>query len=260
MRAREEAREGLKIGKGGGGGGEGMRLLDARCSRGITLLGDRQRHPRPARWPARRAGRLPVVPGFHHTVPHAGAVQLVGPFLRGTRCRPGIARKTALLATIFAAIALLIAALLGETLLASYGIPLDVLRLSGGVVLFLVAIRTVLEQFAAPEPPADEVALDPQAVMKLAMRPLAFPGIVTPYGIAALVVFLAFSQSVETRLTIAAVVVAVMALNLVFMLAARRLQVVFALALPVLGAVLGVVQVALGLQIINIALRALRAI
>ena len=129
-----------------------------------------------------------------------------------------------------------------------------------GVILFLVAIRTVLEQFAAPEPSADEVALEGQAVVKLALRPLAFPGIVTPYGIAALVVFLAFSQSVEARLTIAAAVVGIMALNLVFMLAARRLQVVFALALPVLGAVLGVVQVALGLQIMNIALRALRMI
>ena len=48
-----------------------------------------------------------------------------------------------------------------------------------------------------------------------------------------------------------------MALNLIFMLAARRLQVVFALVLPILGAVLGVVQVALGLHFINNALHAL---
>ena len=48
-----------------------------------------------------------------------------------------------------------------------------------------------------------------------------------------------------------------MAWNSAFMIAARRLQVVFALALPLLGAVLGVVQVALGLQIINVALHAL---
>ena len=89
------------------------------------------------------------------------------------------------------------------------------------------------------------------------MRPLAFPGIVTPYGIAALVVFLAFSQSMETRLTIGAVVVGIMALNLAFMLAARRLQVAFSIALPILGAVLGVVQVALGLHFINNALHAL---
>jgi multiple antibiotic resistance protein len=135
-----------------------------------------------------------------------------------------------------------------------------VLRLAGGVILFLVAIRTVLDQFGAPEPSAVSDAAGPQTTLQLALRPLAFPGIVTPYGIAALVVFLAFSQSVEARLTIAAVVLGILALDLVFMLAARRLRIVFALVLPVLGAVLGVVQVALGLQIINVALRAMRVI
>ena len=93
--------------------------------------------------------------------------------------------------------------------------------------------------------------------MKVALVPLAFPAIVTPYGIAALVVFLAFSQSVEGRLAIAAVVVAIMVLNLIVMLVARRLQTVLSLVLPIFGAVLGVVQVALGLQIINNALRML---
>ena len=53
-------------------------------------------------------------------------------------------------------------------------------------------------------------------------------------------------------------VVAIMVLNLIFMLAARRLLPVLGLVLPILGAVLGVVQVALGLQIINNALRALK--
>jgi multiple antibiotic resistance protein len=86
---------------------------------------------------------------------------------------------------------------------------------------------------------------------------LAFPSIVTPYGIAALVVFLAVSQSVEGRLIVGAIVVGIMALNLLVMLLARRLRHVLALVLPILGAVLGVVQVALGLQIINNSLRTL---
>ena len=187
-----------------------------------------------------------------------GPFKVVGPFLRLTKGADArLTRRVALWATLFSALALLIAGFLGETLLVSYGVPLDVLRLSGGIILFLVALKNVLEQFESPEPHTSEVTLPPEAVMRVALRPLAFPGVVTPYGIAALVVFLAFSQSVEGRLAIGGIVVAIMALNLVFMLAARRLQVVFALALPILGAVLGVVQVALGLQIINIALRAL---
>jgi multiple antibiotic resistance protein len=56
---------------------------------------------------------------------------------------------------------------------------------------------------------------------------------------------------------IGATVVAIMVLNLVVMLTARRLATVLGLVLPILGAVLGVVQVALGLQIINNALQML---
>lgn len=69
----------------------------------------------------------------------------------------------------------------------------------------------------------------------------------TPFGIAALVVFLALSQDVEARLTVDAVVVAIMVLNLIVMLVTRKLLPVLALVLPILGAVRGVVQVALGL-------------
>lgn len=123
-----------------------------------------------------------------------------------------------------------------------------------GIILFLVALKTVLEQFVPPEPHADEAGVPPEAAMKVALSPLAFPTIVTPYGIAALVVFLAFSQNLEGRLSIAAVVVAIMVLNLIVMLVARRLLPVLSIVMPIFGAILGVVQVALALQIINNAL------
>ena len=206
-----------------------------------------------------RSGQLSMAEIFTILFLMLGPFKLVGPFLKVTKGADSyLGQKVALLATVFAAVALLLAGFLGERMLGSYGIPLDILRLAGGIILFLVALKTVLEQFAAPETPPDEVALSSDDIVKVAMRPLAFPGIVTPYGIAALVVFLAFSQSVEDRLIIGGLVVGLMACNFAFMLVARRLQVVFALALPILGAVLGVVQVALGLQIINNALRALK--
>jgi multiple antibiotic resistance protein len=187
-----------------------------------------------------------------------GPFKIIGPFLKVTEgADDRLARQIALWATIFAALALLVAGVLGETFLSSYGVPLPVLALAGGVILFLVALKNVLEQFAPPEALHDTAAARPDAVMKVALRPLAFPSIVTPYGIAALIVFLAFSQTLEGRLTIGAVVVAIMALNLAVMLVARRLPAVVTLVLTILGAVLGVVQVAIGLQIINNALRTL---
>jgi multiple antibiotic resistance protein len=187
-----------------------------------------------------------------------GPFKIIGPFLKITQgADDRVARQIARWATIFAAIALLVAGFLGETFLRSYGVPLPVLALAGGVILFLVALKNVLEQFDAPEPSHDTAAARPDAVMQVALRPLAFPSVVTPYGIAALIVFLAFSQTMEARLTIGAVVVAIMALNLAVMLVARRLPAVVKLVLTILGAVLGVVQVAIGLQIINNALRTL---
>jgi multiple antibiotic resistance protein len=93
--------------------------------------------------------------------------------------------------------------------------------------------------------------------MKLALDPLAFPVIVTPYGIAALIVFLSFAPDVESQIQIGLIVVAILALDLLVMLFARKLLTTLGIFLAILGAVLAVVQVALGLQIIHNSLRAL---
>jgi multiple antibiotic resistance protein len=54
------------------------------------------------------------------------------------------------------------------------------------------------------------------------------------------------------------IVIAIMLVNLLTMLFARRLVAIIGIGLSVLGAVLGVVQVALGLQIIHNSLLVLR--
>jgi multiple antibiotic resistance protein len=205
------------------------------------------------------AKHLPAAQTFTILFLMLGPFKVVGPFLKVTQAADErLVRRIALRATLFAAAALLVAAFLGEFFLSSYGIPLPVLALSAGIILFLVALRTILEQFEHPEPAHNDAtvqAAPPSPTVALA--PLAFPTIVTPYGIAALVVFLAVSQSVEGRLIVGGIVVAIMALNLLVMLLARRLRRVLALVLPILGAVLGVIQVALGLQIINNSLHTL---
>jgi multiple antibiotic resistance protein len=187
-----------------------------------------------------------------------GPFKIIGPFFKATNGASATqTRQIAIWATIFAALGLLIAGFLGESILSSYRIPLPILVLSGGIILFLVALKNVLDQFEAHDPPKGEAKAPPAPAIKVALMPLAFPAIVTPYGIAALIVLLAFGEGPQGRLTIATAVVAIMILNLIVMLAARRLATVLAFVLPILGAVLGVVQVALGLQIINNALQML---
>ena len=80
---------------------------------------------------------------------------------------------------------------------------------------------------------------------------VAFPTVVTPYGISAVIVLLANSPARERTLTILGVVMVVMVLNLLVMLYARKLLGSVALmVLRILGAVLGVLQVALAVEMI----------
>jgi multiple antibiotic resistance protein len=185
-----------------------------------------------------------------------GPFKIIGPFARITsKADAAFTRRLAIRATVFASLALLVAAFLGERILSNYGIPLPVLALSGGIILFLVALQNVLKEFAPHEQEAAGPALPP--TLRLALSPLAFPTIVTPYGIAAVVVFLAISPDPQSRLVIGAILLVIMLLNLLFMIVTRHLGPVMAVALQILGAVLGIIQVALGLQIILRSVRTL---
>jgi multiple antibiotic resistance protein len=185
-----------------------------------------------------------------------GPIKIIHPFLQATRgADAALTRKIALLSTLFASVALLIAAFLGESVLSRYGIPLPVMALAGGIILFLVALQGVLAQFAPVAADGEATAsAASKPTLKLALSPIAFPTIVTPYGIAALVVFLAVSPDLQSQLVVGAVLLMIMLLNLVTMLVAARLLPVLAITLPILGAVFGVIQVAVGLQIIHNAL------
>ena len=188
-----------------------------------------------------------------------GPFKIIGPFLKivkGTDA--AFTRQIALRSTFFASLILLIAAFLGQTALSSYGIALPVLALSGGIILFLVALGQVLREFT-PTTPARETSSEPAvaATLNMALSPLAFPTIVTPYGIAALIVLLALSPNLQARLVIGAILLAIMLLNLIVMLLAKRMRPWMGAVLQVLGAVLSVIQVALGLRIILLSVKAM---
>lgn len=188
-----------------------------------------------------------------------GPFKIIGPFLRivkGTDA--AFTRQVALRSTLFASLVLLIAAFLGESVLSSYGIQLPVLALSGGIILLLVALGHILREFAPAMPPRDTTAEPaPVPTLSMALSPLAFPTIVTPYGIAALIVFLALAPDLQARMVIGAILLAIMLTNLIVMLMAKRIRPWMGALLQVLGAVLGVIQVALGLRIILLAFKAL---
>jgi len=184
-----------------------------------------------------------------------GPIKIIGPFAKTTQgADVWLAHRIAWRAILFSIFALLLAALVGESFLQRYNMPLPVLALAGGVVLFLVALQGILQQFT---PPARSEGPAAAATLSMAITPIAFPTIVTPYGIAALIVFVSLSPDWQGKLVIGAILLGIMLLNVVAMLLARHLLHFLGVFLQILGAVLGIIQVALGLQIILSSLRRL---
>jgi len=184
-----------------------------------------------------------------------GPFKILGPYARVTRnATPALGRRIALHATLYASAALLLTGVLGERLLSSYAIPLPILKLAGGLTLFLVALQSIIQQYDQSPAQGEGVATP---TLGMAMTPLAFPTIVTPYGIAAVIVFIALAPDMEARLMVGAIVAGIMVLNLVVMLISRPAFKLLALVLPILASVLGIVQVAIGLLIMYNSLKEL---
>src|SRR4249919_1965825 len=114
-----------------------------------------------------------------------GPFKIIGPYMKMTEgADPALARRIAVRAIIYSSLALLLAATIGEKILGNYGIPLPILAMTGGIILFLVALINVIQQFGWQ---TSRFERKEEPSMKMAMYPLAFPTIVTPYGIAAVI-------------------------------------------------------------------------
>jgi len=190
-----------------------------------------------------------------------GPLKVIGPFAAMTRGRDAaFKRRLAFQGTVIALFAALAAATIGANTLHKWGVSAGALLLTAGIVLFLVALMPVLEQYAPqherrPDPSdggdggdAGTAASPPSA---LTFSPLAFPTIITPYGIAVLVLEVTLAGSdTTTVLAILGIAAAVLVLDLLAMLSADRIlsTPLVASALRIVGSVMGVLQVALGVQ------------
>jgi multiple antibiotic resistance protein len=179
-----------------------------------------------------------------------GPIKILVPFVNLTRhADPVLRRRLATRALLFSMAALALAGLLGRNILENFEISVPVLALTGGLILFLVALRTVLEQ-SLPQARLKQDSIAPGT--DLALSPLAFPLIVTPYGIAAVIVFATLAQDdTSAILTIASIVLVILLLDWLAMLFADAILKWTGTALQVFIVVLGVTQIALGLQIIT---------
>jgi multiple antibiotic resistance protein len=192
-----------------------------------------------------------------------GPLKIIGPFVEMTRGQDKyFKRKLAFRGILIAAIAMLVAATSGAKTLIAWGVSVGSLKLAAGIILFLVALTPVLEQFK----PKKTESLTPQpgkasnSLSSLAFSPLAFPTIVTPYGIAVLIL-LATLRS-DHLPEIAGVLIVILVLNFLAMLFADFIlkSAWIAALLGIMGTVMGVLQVALGVQVIVDSLHSLNVV
>lgn len=166
----------------------------------------------------------------------AGVAQGAGPELR---------RQMAVRATLAATAAILLAVLLGAAVLSAWGVSPGALIVAVGLLLGLSSLRALMAQGAPREAAGHAPSL------AAAVSPVAIPTIASPYGIGVLIIFTTFFPAPADRLTILATTLVIMGMNYLAMLYAHRIMAAIGSApLIVLGAVFGVLQLALGLETI----------
>jgi multiple antibiotic resistance protein len=182
-----------------------------------------------------------------------GPLNVIGPFRTFTQGRDaGFRRGLALRAFLVATVALIFAATLGAKTLQAWGISVGALLLAAGAILFLVALRPVLAGYnpGGERPQTISVGVPEPSKSELAISPLGFPTIITPYGLALLILLFALYPLGSGGLGIFAMAWIVLALDLLAMLCTGSLARIPFLktGLDILGCVMGVMLVALGVQ------------
>lgn len=191
-------------------------------------------------------GPLKTIPVFAKTTNHASA-----------KFRQTVALQSTILAT---AIVILVA-FIGRSILNKWGVSTNALILAGSLLLLKAAFG-ILSNFSIPQPPQPQPPPPEETAKIMAISPIAIPGIITPYGIAAIVVSFANAagdRSLEIK--IICLLLLMMFLNWLGMTYARQiLQKLNIVTLLVVGWVLAVMQAGLAIQFIINSLRNLKII
>lgn len=157
-----------------------------------------------------------------------------------------LCRQIALRAYLVSLVTLSVAVFVGAAAMAGVGTSSSSLIFAAGLILTLTALRNILGTAASttadhPSPPT----------VALGFMPIAIPGIVTPVGVAVLIIFVSYFPALADKLAIIGVVAAIMTLNLGAMIGARWFMThVGAAPLFVLGAIFGVLQAAMGVEML----------
>jgi multiple antibiotic resistance protein len=187
-------------------------------------------------------------------------------------------RRLALRSTLVATAICLFIALVIRGLLEKWRTSLEALQIAGGVLLFVMAARAIMQFSLREEPPpaidqgqavqggggtgggALPAPAPPGWLSRPVLSPLAVPTIVTPIGVVAILLFMSIG-GLRFTAGVLVLLLVTMALNLLGMLLARPIMKFVGLpTIQVLGWIVLVLQAGLAVQVILGALRRLQVI
>jgi multiple antibiotic resistance protein len=180
-----------------------------------------------------------------------GPLKLIPAFYGVTQ---GLDRKAriglALKSTILAFLILVVAAVVGSALATNWRISREAMTITGGFLLLIGSLKILTHVLAPPAPhEAPAPAPDPAAKrpISLVISPLAIPGIITPWGLVALLLFVGVAEDQNRLAGVVITLVLIMLLNIVGMIFAGPVMRTVGLpAMSVLGWVFSILQAALG--------------
>ena len=160
-------------------------------------------------------------------------------------------RAMAMRSTLVAASILYLFAIFGEAFLGALGISLDVFRVAGGVMLFLIALEMVFEKRTERRTHrAEDVKADPEHE-DISIFPMAIPMIAGPGSIASVMLLTSKSVGMAQTLVVLGALALVLLVNLAALLAAGPLmKAVGHRVEAMITRILGVVLAALAAQFI----------
>jgi multiple antibiotic resistance protein len=183
-----------------------------------------------------------------------GPIKTIPRFFFLTReATPKFRQRAALQSALLALAVCLFISFIGVNVLAKWRVSLDALKLAGGLILLLNALKVVT---ARSEPSGGQKAkitaeTPLSASMSLAFSPLATPAIVTPYGVVAVLFFMSTGAGdIVFKAKIIGLICLMMVLNYLGMLFSKTIMntVGFPI-LQLIGWIFAVMQSALAIDI-----------
>lgn len=146
----------------------------------------------------------------------------IGPFLAMTENSATQRRRTATRAVLVATIVLMACALLGNRLFAFYGITIPALKISGGILLFIIAFEML---YARPDRSRRSKEEEQEGIEKedVAVFPLAVPLLAGPGAIISVSIFMDRAQATPEKAQVVLAILLTMAITLVIFAFAGRL-------------------------------------